>query len=672
MSKMKRIFILILSFCSIFLSVTVFLNYSDDIYSSVFDNKECVIIEEKENQSNVDFVNSLIALCNESNTGLFFTTIDNASTSKPTYNVYTTTLQAKFINISHNYNSLNINVNDYLTTNIDDDNTEYYIYGSTLYSHFRFYDFSQISNLQLSHSKFYIDRDSSNEFLALLADNDYTVSLITDENRMETSEVMTELNIMFIILTLFLFFSSICFAFSKRRDIVIKKANGYSEFSIFISTFLKELIIIPIICLATYLLSGGLVCVFYPNSFLDYFIYGISDIVTYIILSMILFVIACVYVQFKKNANEIRGNKPSRSLYCLAVIFRIIVSVVIAWGLTLATDAITYRNNLVDSKDSFSPVCDNYAVLSLNTGSTDFYNNTDEYMEKCNKFIKELSSKHTIVIVDSMEFMDSLEDYEQTIYINENYLKINPIYDTEGNLLNLTKVNSTYKTVLLPDNYSGTLIDFANQNGIEINVVYYDSGQTFKTFNQYVGIESKGLIIDPIVMLIDDETLYWKSQSLIGEQFLLIQCDSDEPFDVFKTTIDECGMSTVILEAQKLDTIFNVAITNANVKVSQYSIISIMYLIVLILVTLFETTVYYENNKRILTIKKIHGYGYRAYQQFAIYKLLILISISLCVFILNYKIFYGVLTVLIDVLLFAFYIKKLEKNSITMYLKGDM
>lgn len=175
-----------------------------------------------------------------------------------------------------------------------------------------------------------------------------------------------------------------------------------------------------------------------------------------------------------------------------------------------------------------------------------------------------------------------------------------------------------------------------------------------------------------MVMLINDETLAWKAQSIIGEQFLLVRCETENPYTELKSTIEDCGVSNIILEAQTLNTIFDVAVLNANIKVFQYSIISFMYIIVLVLITLFETTVYYENNKRMLTIKKIHGYGYRAYEQFALNKAFIFAAILALAIFLNYNLYFAILAVLIDFFVFAYYIRKLEKNSIVLYLKGDM
>lgn len=463
---MRRVFILIFTFCSIFLSVTIFLNYSDNIYNSVFENKECVIIEKNEELTNEEFVETLLESSYETNTNILYATIENASAQKPTYNVYTSSIQTSFLNLNTNYKNETIEPNFFLTTYQNSENTKYYVYGSTLYSHFNFYNFSEISELDLTHSKFYIDTFSSNRFLSYITNLGYNVTIIADDNRIEQSETMIELWVMFALLTVFMFFSAICFAYSRRKDIVVKKANGYDEIALFNSTFLKELLLIPILCLTAYFISAFVVSAVYPNSFVDYCGFGIIYELLYILISILLFIIACIYVQFKKNANEIRGNKPSKSLYILAVIFRILVSTVIIWGLTCANDAIIYKHNLSVTQDNFSSVGDQYSVLSLNTGSVDFYNNSEEYMEKCNLFIEEVTQNHEAIIVDSIEFMDSSEDYEKTLYINANYLNINPIYDTNGNEINLKNYSSDEITILLPENYDGQAIEQAIENDI--------------------------------------------------------------------------------------------------------------------------------------------------------------------------------------------------------------
>lgn len=669
---MKRVFYLIFIFCSIFLSVTIFLHYSDSIYNSVFQNKECIIIEKQENQDNQQFIDDIINISGKANSDIIYTTIENASASKPTYNIYTTSIASNFISLHTNYPNDNIDEKIHLTTNLDDQTTEYYVYGSTLYSHFNLYNMKDASSLELSHSKFYVDVSSCDAFLSALIDNDYEVSIVSDENRIEQSENMIELWIMFVILTVFMFFSAVCYAFSLRKTIVIKKANGYDEFSIFKTTFLKSLIFIPSVLVACSIISCVIVEIIYPNCFFAFFKYSIKYVFIYLLVSVVLSLFACLYVQFKKSAGEIRGNKASKSLYVLSLIIRFVVSLIVIWGLTCAVNAIRYHSNLNKTNENYSFMNEQYVVLSLNAGSVDFYNNTDEYMEKSKEFVQEISSQFETVIVDSIEFFDPSETYEKTLYISESYLEINPIYSTDGKLLDLSNICKDRITILLPENYSGETIKYATQNGIEFDTIYYASGQKFYTFNQYTAIETQGALTDPMVMILNDEELTWKAQSIIGEGFLLIKCNSQNPYEELKSIIDKAGLANVILEAQSLKTIFDVATTHAYIKMVQYSIVSVLYLIVLVIITLFESKVYYENNKRMLTIKKLHGFGYYAYKDFFFKKLLIVIALLIVSIILAFNCSFVIIAAIIDIGITMFYIRKLERNNISLYLKGDM
>jgi hypothetical protein len=208
----------------------------------------------------------------------------------------------------------------------------------------------------------------------------YRVAMVTDDNRLETSATMVELQMMFLLLTVFMFFSVICYAFSVRREIVIKKANGYGEFAVFASTFLTGLFSLPVILIGVFVLSGIAVGVVYPHTFVSYIRYGAQKLLAYLSVSGALYLAACLYVQFMKSANEIRGNKPSRMLHLLVVCLRVTVSAVIVWGLTCAQQAVAYEMDLEKTKENIGSVGEEYVVLSLNCGSVDLYGNTEEYM----------------------------------------------------------------------------------------------------------------------------------------------------------------------------------------------------------------------------------------------------------------------------------------------------
>lgn len=669
---MKKTLYLIFTFCAVFLSAIVFLNYSDGIYNAVFEHKVCVVIEKQENQPNEHFLSDLASIANDAGAHIMYTTIEEASSKRPIFNVYTTTISSEFIDINSNYRSSEIAGGQYLTTEKNDPQTDYHIVGSTLYTHFRIHSWADAKKLELEHSKFYTQADSLEKLAIALTSSGYHVAIVADENRLEISEAMTELHVMFILLTLFMFFSIICYAFSVRREIIIKKANGYDEVSVFASTFLPCLLYMPMILFGVYGTSALIVEAAYAKTFVSYVCYGLPMVTIYLGVCALLYVIACAYVQFMKSANEIRGNKPSRLLYCIAVCLRVIVSMVIIWGLTCSIQAIRYEKDLECTKENMGHVGEQYVVLSLNAGSVDFYGNNEEYTQKSKELIELLTEQAGAVIVDSSEYMDVSEGYERILYVNEEYFSLQPIYNADGTIIDVNSAKNGTITVLLPGNYGGQIVQFMQEEKISAEILYYAPGQQLHTFNQFSAIEDHGFIRDPIIMLLNDNDLYWRAQSIIGQQFMLIPCNSTNPYEELKSTIEQCGMSSVVLEAQKLTDIFDVAIMNANIKVFQYVIVSILYIMVLLMITVFETTVYYENNKRMLTIKKLHGYGKLAYSEILIVKIGVLITLAILSKMLNYNVAVSAFAAIVDIVVFGYYVEKLENNNIVLYLKGDM
>jgi hypothetical protein len=650
----------------------MFLNFSNQTYNAVFAQKECIVIEKKAEQDDSAFIEDIIALCHAVNADIMFTMIDDASSARPTFNIYTTSLADDFIQIPNNYYADCIEPDDYLTSDLSDCSTRFYVYTSSLYFNFKFYALESATQFSFSHSKFYVSTISCTDFLTLLNQDGYDVTIMTNDNTDGDSDIMAEMLTIFLMLTLFMFFSAICLAFTKRREILIKKVHGYSDTAVFRSTFFSTCIVTIFIFLGIILATSVLITLKYPHTFGSFIAFALKYIIAYMCVCLFLILVAFLAVQFKHDACEIRGNRPSKSLFFLSVFFRIIVSLVTIWGLTNALSAIRYNHNLYSAKENMGEIADAYSVFSLNSGSSDMISNHAEYSSKSAEFIRAISSQYEAVIVDSSEFLGESAGSDGILYVSQNYFNINPIYTTDGQVLDTSTIPTDTCVLLLPDNCDEEFVASIASSEIDLLLIYYASGQYFKTFNQYAGIDTQGMLSDPLVMILDDDLLDLKAEGIIGEQFLLVNCNSSEPYTEMRPIIEECGMENVILEVQSINDIFDVAILSSNYRMLQYIIVSILYLLVLVVIVLFETTIFYENNKRMLTIKKLYGYGYHAYSGIFYIKVLILFAISVVSKVLNFTLFFAFFVAATDAFIFVYFIKKLEKNSIVLYLKGDM
>ena len=143
-------------------------------------------------------------------------------------------------------------------------------------------------------------------------------------------------------------------------------------------------------------------------------------------------------------------------------------------------------------------------------------------------------------------------------------------------------------------------------------------------------------------------------------------------YEKLEPIIKKTGMRDVILEVPLLKDVFEAAIVSVSVKLLQYDVLIIIAILSLVLIFIFEATVYYENNKRNLAIKKLNGYGLRAFENIIIVKILIIILLTIFSYCKGYSVYGVLLVMIIECIVFYVTIKKLESKEFVVYLKGDM
>ena len=84
------------------------------------------------------------------------------------------------------------------------------------------------------------------------------------------------------------------------------------------------------------------------------------------------------------------------------------------------------------------------------------------------------------------------------------------------------------------------------------------------------------------------------------------------------------------------------------------------------------TLVYYENNKKQIAIKKLHGFGIYTYRVPLMIKAIasgVLIAITLSQ---KFHVIFALFAVLIDIIVFTHCIHTLESGEVVLYLKGEI
>ena len=680
---MKKTIYLFTTVLFSYLLVMLLTGYSDYIYDILYDGKEELVVDMKENQDNEDFINSICFYANQTNVDFFYTRIENASSLKPIVKVYTTSINSNFLELKNNYPYVALKDDDYLTTTHDSGSNIYRLYARNSYYDYELHDIGKIKNFQLQHCKLYTSSDNE-EFISLLKNNGYTITVY------ESNTTNEDMNDYYVLAALIVFatLSYLFYCHTRSREIAVKKAYGYSSFNVFTTTFLKPMINISLTCVITSLAAFIIyACIWGMGDLFYFIIYASKDLLIYLTIITCIFFASCIYTAVIVDPSDIRGIKPMKFLTYFSYAGRVIASILIIYNLTNVYNFICYSSTLHKAYNSIDDSMLDMTTITLNTKSTDL--ESDIHSSLAYDFIVDVFSNYDALVIDPSEID------EHVLYVTKGYLSYNPIYSVDGTQItedSITDAGSS-TVILLPEGYSPkphthdeeheteeddedySETDF-DSRGIyleddNIKVIYYKAGQRFRTVSPFYP-ENEGTAVDPGVIFLNSENMPYEALQILGSQYLYIPCKSDDPLNELMPLIKKNNLDSVILETQTLDEEYQVIFFNIKIALVQYIAFGIIYIIQLITITLFESIAYYEQNKRKLSILILNGYSYHAHIPMIILKTVTCILLLFASAAFHYNIVPAVFVCVLDAVIFIWFIKSFEIKELPVYLKGDL
>ena len=664
---MKKITMALLAFCTAFLFVIIVIRCGHQSYQAVFDGKTELIIERKMGQTVDDYVQDIYRVSEDNSLPVFHCMIRDSSLIHPVFDVYTTSFDRNFIDVRLDENP--DASASYYTTVFSDKSSAGWIINLPLFEDIILYPFSGLQDFSLSQSRFFVPSSRSDEAKSAFLGAGYTV-FIPDQSGERLSDTTTELFRMMLIMNLVFFLSAAYVAFGNRREIVIKKINGYGERDVFSSTFLRMVLRIPFVVLIVFVILCIVIGVRYPAAVLS-FVSGTWYIfILYAAVCMAIVSLICFLIQSGKRTVEIRGFHSSRILYIAAMLSRIVIVFAAAFGITYVHDVIRNMINLQRTYHNSEALLEDYVTLSLNEGST-MLSQDEEYMKRSCQLLKTISGKYNMIVIDSGDFFSGMEDETDGIlYVSKEYFDIENAWYDDGTRIRSEDFEGRDDEIIyiIPDTADPEIEQQLSAEGI---VYHYKSPQSFHTFSEMSAIDTGGLLKDPILTLADNEYMQWSSEYLIGEQFVFIKATAEDMYQELLPLITKAGMDTVVLEAPYLKTVFLSSIASEAAKTTEYAVFGVFCLFAMLFAAFFESAVYYSNHRRILTIRRLHGFGWNSYRVPLLLKLLTAVLLITAAYFTGIYLRYMVLAVLLDLLAFLFFMNRLEKNNMALYLKGD-
>lgn len=527
-------------------------------------------------------------------------------------------------------------------------------------------------------------------------------------------------NIYFIILAILItIFFTLDFYTSlnkKKKIYSLYTLNGFSRFVIFRKMFIKKSnfvinsVPIFILCLTN-------ISLFFSKSNIFVMVFAIIIYLVIIFIMDIIYYINVIIIFKDLNfcLKIIRGERVNINdnkiisiwnffLRLVSILTIICISVIMPNYLTTLSEF----NYWIEIKEYYYPYTSQYYLREEMRGnSPDVFNEYARLEQE--EFILFLENKY-----DFRYAIENLIEGENILFSNYNYLK-------GINFPNLAEIDRNYDYLLVSEKkntvtdeyiesiaesinsssaslestlnkavtnvYDSKYIDERELESSNIKILTYDSDVDLYSYNIEINNANKNFNVDYIFLPKNDELPAFIAEYAIQEGFLYIENVIDDPDiytrEYFLSSGDSQGIDNLAtrIPNSKYDE-YGIYVENIYLFIIAFLTLSIIAILTYIYNVIFTISFYFENNRNILLLKRIHGVSFNNTYKSVIMKNILLNVIMYllvtCVALLFFKpaimvmpfAVTIVLMLLLDIFLTLIYIKKIESKNFSTILKG--
>lgn len=551
---------------------------------------------------------------------------------------------------------------------------------------------------------------------------DEIVSSNIDKNNI-LSIVELKYLILIAILLISILLAFIYYIVFRYKEFAIKKMFGHSDGKIIFKDVFKEILTMH---LYTLVASGLIVMLYlyYYNKF-KYVVGYLKNLsIVLLVFSIILIVVEMVIslnIDNIKIKNMLNNKKPITLIQSLNYITKVTFSIVLV---AIMVNLISNYNNLISQNKNLEKWKSTNEYVYFNM--TDKYRDSEELIWnynqslRCRELFKYYNNKGGLLVSPSNYFsynnfygkesLNTRKEYDPidgiALEVNAEYLRQNPIRDTNGNIISIEDEYGDYLIILVPEKYKEdeeNLLQlykeiykfrrFVNEDiyneymniekvdhpEIKIKIIYTENGQESFLYNPLLEEENQNSIIDSVHIVINSENIGGDSYTkYVSSNEFFAKIDGSVEGDAYSKVyevIKELDMEKDILSAYTLYSNVDSYIIKVENEIKEYIISVIITLFLEILLTIYMIINYIQRNKYINAIRKINGYSYIKRHN----KLILLIvgtwmAILIGGYVLRIFSFMEVLKVIIplallEILIMYLVLKKIENDEILSVLK---
>ena len=426
------------------------------------------------------------------------------------------------------------------------------------------------------------------------------------------------------------------------KQYALKKLFGSGNLKLILKQF-KEMVLLYLAI--EFISCTGLIAFlyFYNNwAQLKFFMYVIflvhATIFLLFCLSILILSLAIYFIDIKLM---IKNKKPLLTLAIINDITKFIFSATIFLLVVLLLNNLIKVKNQVDKLERWD-FTKNYAFAYFDFGSdkihneNDFWNSVDVFRGKAYKLhqlMKEnnnLLMRPTNALISQESKMYYMQDHRKpwapemnSVDINNNYLKQNPIYDENGKRIDLSEYENKFvMTILVPEKYKRVekevidsyqkYCDFRSEftaQKLSLQLIYVKDNQKYFSMNPLLAADKNFEYVDPIAIVINNCSIAPDSASAYMTQgYYYFHIDNpNDPYESMNETIKKLGMENNFITIASLYNFVEQKFYSTAQLMNIYFILAVICTVPYVVSLLATITNYIERKKQILAVKYING-----------------------------------------------------------------
>jgi len=425
---------------------------------------------------------------------------------------------------------------------------------------------------------------------------------------------------------------------NNYKVIAVRKMFGYNFWHIGVFLF-KNYIYIFLGSLVTSFI--GLLCHLYFynqfQQFIPFLGFWINNIIPLIFIVSLIFIVTWLVTNSINISQMIKNKKPIKLQFYLNIVVRFIVAIFLILELQQGISTFLVLKSTQDKKEKWSLLKDySYlGVVATNEPGTMSFLDNEKKKSQFQHLYKDFETQGAIYISPSAYYLNNSSKIPldsnpwgmdgRKVEINNNYLSINPIVDTNNKRVKILETSSIKEiTAIVPikykkyesdikktlgNDYSGVYKELDN-SPVKVNIHYVKNGQSYFTFSTNMAEKDDYEITDPIAILVNDQfnPRILANNISMGYGYYTKNSVHPTPMAMTKKTLKKYSLNDIWQPVSVAYSNVELKLANGKELLQLTTIYCILSLILAAVLLFFTSMFYLEINKQVLAVQWIFGY----------------------------------------------------------------